>query len=586
MAESAVKEPRGTGWRIWDLHVHTPASIVQGYGGDTDEAWARFIDDLEELPEDVSVIGINDYWFLDGYKRIIAERNNGRLQNLDAVFPVVEMRLDQFGGTEGNLSRVNLHVIFDPAIEVEVIEAQFLNALNSQARLSPSYQQLGWKGVITRDSLADFGQRIKQSVPQDRINQYGTDLEEGFNNLNVSLAAVQSILSGPYFQGKALLGIGKTEWAGIKWTDQSIAAKKTVINSADLVFTAFSDVTRWTKDVSLLRDNNVTHKLLDCSDAHHFSNSSQDMRLGKCQTWMNTSPTFAGLTYALREFDRRVFVGLEPPALARVRKNPERFISSVTVGSNKQNYNLFDYSIPLNAGFVAVVGNKGQGKSALLDCIALAGNSSRNKEFAFLNTSRFLRTPSAKIAEEYSSELEWANAAVRRVKLTDEHDRSAPVYVEYLPQKFVERVCNIDPTVDEVDEFESELRAVLFTHISEEQRSGEKTFDDLLSQKKRVTQETIDRLREELGELVSSYTSLANFRAENLATDVDGRLALKEEEVQAATTALDVERERLEQIDSESNGNLHLSNLKRLFLIQSASRCCARPPEWMSDRKM
>ncbi|OBA35135.1 hypothetical protein A5766_10520 [Gordonia sp. 852002-51296_SCH5728562-b] len=23
-----------------------------------------------------------------------------------------------------------------------------------------------------------------------------------------------------------------------------------------------------------------------------------------------------------------------------------------------------------------------------------------------------------------------------------------------------------------------------------------------------------------------------------------------------------------------------------LFRIQSASRCCARPPEWMSDRKM
>jgi ABC-type transport system involved in cytochrome bd biosynthesis fused ATPase/permease subunit len=89
--------------------------------------------------------------------------------------------------------------------------------------------------------------------------------------------------------------------------------------------------------------------------------------------------TLAGLAYALEEFDRRVHVGLEPPALARIRKNPERFISKIEVRSDKEDYRFFDYEIPLNAGFVAVVGNKGQGKSALLDCIALAGNSSRNR---------------------------------------------------------------------------------------------------------------------------------------------------------------------------------------------------------------
>ena len=140
-----------------------------------------------------------------------------------------------------------------------------------------------------------------------------------------------------------------------------IAAKKNVINSADLVFTAFQDTARWKTDVEALRESHVTHRLLDCSDAHHFSDSDQHMRLGACQTWMNTTPTFAGLAYALEEFDRRVFVGLEPPSLARIRKNPERFMSRVTVKSDKDDHSLFDYTIPLNTGFVAVVGNKGQG---------------------------------------------------------------------------------------------------------------------------------------------------------------------------------------------------------------------------------
>ena len=72
---------------------------------------------------------MNDYWFLDGYQRVLDAKRNGRLQNLEAVFPVIEMRLDQFGGTDGNLSRVNLHVVFDPDLDVEMIRAQFIGAL-------------------------------------------------------------------------------------------------------------------------------------------------------------------------------------------------------------------------------------------------------------------------------------------------------------------------------------------------------------------------------------------------------------------------------------------------------------------------
>ena len=105
---------RGTMWQIWDLHVHTPASFEQGYGGDSDAVWERYIDELENLPEEMKVIGINDYWFLDGYKRVREAKESGRLKNIDEIFPVIEMRLRHWGGTSGGLSRVNLHVIFDP----------------------------------------------------------------------------------------------------------------------------------------------------------------------------------------------------------------------------------------------------------------------------------------------------------------------------------------------------------------------------------------------------------------------------------------------------------------------------------------
>ncbi len=552
MSASGFQRERGTSWRIWDLHVHTPASIEQHYGGDNDATWERYLEELEALPADVSVIGINDYWFLDGYKRVVAARNDGRLQNLDAIFPVIEMRLDQFGGTAGDLSRVNLHVIFDPALDAELIQAQFINALQPRIKLDPGCDALGWQGVITRESLSDLGAKIKSSVPADQLPHYGSDFREGFNNLNVSLSDVQSILQGQYFQGRALVGIGKTEWRSIRWNEQSIANKKNVINSADFVFTAYQDVSRWESDVEGLRVDGVTHKVLDCSDAHYFSDSDQHMRLGACQTWMNTTPTLAGLSYAIEEFDRRVFVGLEPPTLARIRRNPERFIDRVSVASDGVGHDLFQHDLPLNPGFIAVVGNKGQGKSALLDCIALGGNSSRNSEFAFLRSSRFLSPTNIKVARNYRIELRWATGATRSATLDSEFDKGVPVSVEYLPQMFVERVCNLDPDADDSDEFETELRTILFTHISEEQRAGAKSFDALLSQKTMTSHDDIRRCREALRLKVQEYVELSGFRANNRAEEVQRRLKLKQDEVVAAERSLVDAQTSLAEIDAES----------------------------------
>jgi hypothetical protein len=98
-----------------------------------------------------------------------------------------------------------------------------------------------------------LGRKIKASVPEDRIGDYGSDLVEGFNSLNVSLDAVQQALDTPFFRGRALIGMGKTEWADIKWNDQSIAAKKTTINSARVIFTAFQDASAWPSHVAKLR---------------------------------------------------------------------------------------------------------------------------------------------------------------------------------------------------------------------------------------------------------------------------------------------------------------------------------------------
>ncbi len=104
--------------------------------------------------------------------------------------------------------------------------------------LAPAYEFLKsrWKALPTRQSLRDLGQLIIDSVPEDKRHEYGSPLSEGFNNLNFRITDVQEALSSHDFEGEYLTAVGKTEWWNIKWNDQSIAEKKTIVNEADLIF--------------------------------------------------------------------------------------------------------------------------------------------------------------------------------------------------------------------------------------------------------------------------------------------------------------------------------------------------------------
>jgi len=227
----------GSKWNKWDLHIHTPASIVQNYGEENDEIWDRFINDLEALPKEFKVIGINDYLFLDGYKRVLEYRKNGRLQNIDLVLSVVEFRIKKFVGIDfGNFKRINLHVIFSDKLTTEEIQSQFLNGLESSYVIEKNGSE--WKRAITKKSISELGKKIKKSVPQEEQFKFNSDLEEGFNNINVEEAKIFDLLKRDIFKDKYLIGIGKTEWDSLKWSDSSIATKKSIINESDIVFTA------------------------------------------------------------------------------------------------------------------------------------------------------------------------------------------------------------------------------------------------------------------------------------------------------------------------------------------------------------
>ncbi len=491
------KFEKGSVWNKWDLHVHTPKSIIQHYGGDTPEAWERYITDLEGLPKEINVLGINDYIFLDGYKEVKKKKEEGRLPNIELILPVIELRVNRFGNlaNDDGWKRVNLHVIFSNDLSTEEIEEQFLNAIQHNKKLSPDIEGVNFVGVATRANLEKLGAEIKAAAPKGKIK--GTDLESGFNNINYDYDTVYSIVNG-YFKGKCLTAIGKTEWEALRW-DGSAAEKKSIINNASFTFVSMESPEIYKSHCKKLEEVGVRNFLLDCSDAHSFS-SEKDIkdRIGNSFTWLKSDLTFEGLKQVAND-KSRIFVGDKPPLLQRTETNPTKFIDRLEIqkikGAGVSEKWFENFNLPLNPSLVAIIGNKGQGKSAIADIIGLLGNTPNFEDFSFLNEKKFRKRKPVRKSDFFSGKLVWTdkNSDGERI-LSDNPDQFSVERVKYLPQNFIESLCNSDDSVA----FEKELRKVIFSHISDSDKLGKSNLDELIEFQSEIMMNDIEEIKSKI----------------------------------------------------------------------------------------
>lgn len=528
-----MNDKRGSKWRKWDLHVHTPASLVQNFRAqNAEDVWETYIRDLEGLPPEIQVLGINDYLFIDGYRRVLEYKEQGRLQNIQLILPVIEFRIRKFGGNK-QFKRINLHVIFSDKVSPETIQGQFLNGLSAKYQLTPGLNGLTWGGLITQDSLTDLGRKIKATVPPTELANFGSDLEEGFNNINFDETEMLSFLSqGDYFTDKFLLAIGKTEWDAFSWNDNSIAEKKDAINRCDIVFTSAESVEAFQRAKDKLTEQNVNDLLLDCSDAHHNSNAEHKDRLGKCFTWIKADPTFEGLKQIIHERER-IFIGAKPPLLNRIDGNPTKFIDKLTI-SKVENSSLaetwFDgVDISLNGGLVAIIGNKGNGKSAIADIIGLCGNTHNANHFSFLNQEKFRKKRPSNKAQEFNATLTWRNGTTESKLLSADVDKSLTEKVKYIPQNFLEVLCSSEDGTD----FEKELRKIIFSHTPQSDRIGATSLEELISNKSEIIEQAINKIKNDVTTLNNRIADLELKRNSNYKKTIQDSLDKKKAELDA-----------------------------------------------------
>jgi ABC-type lipoprotein export system ATPase subunit len=229
----------------------------------------------------------------------------------------------------------------------------------------------------------------------------------------------------------------------------------------------------------------------------------------KAPLWFRADPTFRGLLMVLREPRERVYIGDRPPELVRVEQNRTKYIKSVSFqrrSSAPSTEQWFSGKIDFNSGLVAIVGNKGSGKSALSDMLGLLGATKNGHAFSFLSNERF-RHPANPLAQHFDATIEWESGDTTTKCLADTIKPEEVERLKYLPQDHVENVCNELAGLGE-EGFEQELKAVIFSHVPEAERLGHSTLDDLVRFQTDEKQKRIDSLLKQLRDLSRSRALL------------------------------------------------------------------------------
>jgi ABC-type dipeptide/oligopeptide/nickel transport system ATPase subunit len=472
--------PRGSEWRKWDLHIHSPLSALNNQypkNSDGSPKWDNYIDKLENI-KDVSVIGITDYFFIDGYKKVVEYKDQGRLKKFDLILPNVELRLDTFV-VKDKSKDINFHVIFSDQLETDVIEKEFIGALDILG--SGSVSGLNGARQLNKRSIQEIGQQIKRDHP---VYKNDSVEEAAFKNITVSLKQVQELLRKGLFRGKFLFVLAGNEWADIDW-NQAYLTKKNFLQTAHVLETGSLDTRNWAlgrKDLS--RDNFIKEfgALKPCifgSDAHSLDKICKPNDDKFC--WIKADPTFEGLKQVTHEPEERVYIGKSPPK----GKTDAKVIDRVEI---KNSNNWFDEKpIALNDNLVAIIGEKGAGKTALADFIALAAGDFDKEEdpgsfiFKALKSSKQIEDTIANC----SINIYWRDKSSNSITITNDFKHYKDLEkVRYLSQSFIEKKCR----PEQAGELQKEVESIIFQYIPPQDRMGQTTFIDLKNKKTRSIQ--------------------------------------------------------------------------------------------------
>lgn len=553
---SSIKFPRGSEWRKWDLHIHTPESILNNHFGND---WDKYVKELftKAIEKNIHTIGITDYFTIEGYKKLKNEylENDDKLRELQfsskkisrikniLILPNIEFRLTTL--VDGN--KINFHVIFSNDVKISDIESHFLHNLKYVYDAEP--QNEDYKERLKIETLTEFGNKLKK----EHSKFEGSDLSVGMNNASVSDSDIVKELKNIRFKGKYLIGIPSDEdLSKISWNGQGHNIRKVLIQKSDFLMSSNKNTIDWAlgKIEGEEKQRKEFKTLKPClwgSDAHNIDSLFEPAL--QRYTWIKADLTFEGLRQTIYEPQERVKIQEVKPD----EKLDYHVIDSITF----KNENFIDLKIEMNQNLISIIGDKSTGKSILLRSIARSIDPDQVCEKYDQIKEPLMKDP--------LMEINWKDNKI------DTEDEKTGRKIIYIPQTFLnEKIDRNEPNsfintiLHDVLSQKNEFRQVI-EKIKDVETDINSKINDKIN--------NIFQIQDKIFETTRRVNELGNKEdIEKEITKLDE--ACKELQSQGGATPEDIElydSKNKDYSDKIRSHSIKLENLKNLGLIFSTA---------------
>ena len=497
MADTTNTASRGSWWRKWDLHIHTNASDGKGT--------------CKEILEEAKNKKIRCIAVTDHHTFANVDEMKSFAPSYDvSIISGVEFR------TEYGDESVHMIGLFPDEYDGTKLTAQYLhdNVLS----------QLG----VSRTAIIEKGRKQKPQGTDDECFKAGmfqvqVDFKKAADLIH-KYGGLVTVHAGS--KGNSIETM-KHDGRGVHNTtiENSLGSLKEELFNEGYI--DICDITQ-PKDATFY-SKQFNKPSITTSDAH----TVQEVGSNPC--WIKADTTFEGLRQVLIEPSRISFE--EPEVIQRMRQSPDKFIKNLlinrTTNATMPEVWFDNVNIPINPGMVAIIGNKGSGKSAIADILALCADST-NDYLSFLTPNKFRMHKPYNRSRQIEAKVRWSDKSYSSTKSLDmDADYTQPERVKYIPQNFLETIC----TTEEDEKFEAELKNIIFQYLSPEDRYGQDSLDGIIEYLTNENSKSCELIKEKIADLNAHIIELEQMLDPNFTTSLQNQLKYKQDQLSNAQSA-------------------------------------------------
>jgi len=425
--ESKMLFPKGSEWRKWDLHVHTPACPLTHSFGDN---WHIYVERLIEAARThgIAAIATADYFTIAGYKTLLEYydstnhiiSHNGK-STFIYLIPGTELRLNNFNSENES---INLHVFFNPDYcSPGFIESNFLEKLGVSYRGSEydlkRQNILAIGKSIADNTQIDVGQDFSKINPEQERAYTKKALSAVTLNkkdIHEALEAIANIFKNQNLPNKsyliAVVGKGHGSLRNLKWFEDNKEfsraglLREDITHQADIIFSNSSS----DRDFYLGKDSKTSTDEIETRFKHlkpcvwgSDAKEADKLLHPSCgetfdYTWIKADVSFEGLKQITYEPDLRVRVQKDDPneeeTFAKIEKLVVDFPLEMKIKDKESDEALLfciqgKQEIYLSSNLSCLIGGRGSGKSTLLHILYNLISSRDTERLSKVNSPLF-----------------------------------------------------------------------------------------------------------------------------------------------------------------------------------------------------